>query len=59
MDTWVMAFDLYPLETIESRTKWLGAAVAGDWVCGFSHDHAAGFARIADHPKTRFAAVPL
>ena len=57
--TWVMAFDLYPLETIENRFKWLGKAQEGNWTCGFAHDHAVDFARIAAHPKTNFAAVPL
>jgi glyoxylase-like metal-dependent hydrolase (beta-lactamase superfamily II) len=57
--TWVTAFDLYPLEAIETKTKWLGAAVRGDWVCGFAHDSAVAFARIAEHPKTAFSVVPL
>lgn len=57
--TWVMAFDLDPLESIENKHKWLGAACQGEWMCAFSHDSQTGFARIAEHPKTRFAAVPL
>jgi glyoxylase-like metal-dependent hydrolase (beta-lactamase superfamily II) len=57
--TWVMAFDLYPLESIESKLIWLDAAAKGDWVCGFSHDSDVAFARITEHPKIRFAAVPL
>jgi glyoxylase-like metal-dependent hydrolase (beta-lactamase superfamily II) len=57
--TWVTAFDLYPLEAIETKTKWLGAAVRGDWVCGFAHDSAVAFAHIAEHPKTAFSVVPL
>jgi glyoxylase-like metal-dependent hydrolase (beta-lactamase superfamily II) len=52
--SWVAAFDLYPLEAIESKLRWLQAAVAGDWVCGFAHDPELDFARIATHPKTRF-----
>ena len=57
--TWVAAFDLYPLESIESKTRWLSRAVAENWICGFAHDSEIAFARIDDHPKTRFAAVPL
>ena len=57
--TWVTAFDLYPLQTIEVKTQWLTAAVKEDWICGFAHDSEIAFARIAEHPKTRFAAVPL
>jgi glyoxylase-like metal-dependent hydrolase (beta-lactamase superfamily II) len=57
--TWVMAFDLYPLESIENKSRWLDAAVKGDWICGFSHDSEVAFARIAAHPKIHFTAVPL
>jgi glyoxylase-like metal-dependent hydrolase (beta-lactamase superfamily II) len=57
--TWVMAFDLYPLESIESKSKWLGAAADGDWICGFSHDSEVAFARVARHAKTRFEALPI
>jgi glyoxylase-like metal-dependent hydrolase (beta-lactamase superfamily II) len=56
---WVMAFDLYPLESIENKTKWLEAAAEGDWICGFSHEHEVAFARIARHPKTHFEALPI
>jgi glyoxylase-like metal-dependent hydrolase (beta-lactamase superfamily II) len=45
--TWVAAFDLYPLESIESKTKWLGLAAAEGWFCGFGHDPEIAFARIA------------
>ena len=45
--TWVAAFDLFPLETIESKTKWLGRASAEGWHCGFGHDPEIAFARIA------------
>ncbi|HJT87307.1 MAG TPA: MBL fold metallo-hydrolase [Bryobacteraceae bacterium] len=57
--SWVMAFDLYPLESIENKFKWLGAAAKGGWTCGFAHDSEVAFARIAEHPKTHFAPVPL
>ena len=54
--TWVAAFDLYPLETIANKVKWLGAAAEGQWLCGFGHDSAA-FARIATDAKKQFIAV--
>lgn len=57
--TWVTAFDLYPVQSIETKIQWLGAAARGEWVCGFAHDSAAAFARIASDPKIMFAAVPL
>ena len=55
--TWVMAFDLYPLETIESRTRWLRRAVEESWLCGFGHDHETAFAHIKEDPKVQFVAA--
>src|SRR2546423_6741369 len=52
--TWVMGFDLYPLECIETRTRWLTRAVEGNWLCGFAHDHEVAFARIASNRKVKF-----
>jgi glyoxylase-like metal-dependent hydrolase (beta-lactamase superfamily II) len=57
--TWVTAFDLFPLETIETKTQWLGQAAEGDWICGFAHDTEIAFARITPDPKTRFSARRL
>lgn len=45
--TWVMAFDLYPLETINQKMKWLGRAADERWVCGFGHDASVDFAAVA------------
>jgi glyoxylase-like metal-dependent hydrolase (beta-lactamase superfamily II) len=52
--TWVAAFDLYPLETIENKSKWLGRAAAEGWHCGFGHDCAVAFTRIAVDEKKSF-----
>jgi glyoxylase-like metal-dependent hydrolase (beta-lactamase superfamily II) len=35
---WVMAFDLYPLETIESRKRYYGQALPEKWLTMFTHD---------------------
>lgn len=35
---WVMAFDLYPLETIESRKRYYAEAIPGKWLTMFTHD---------------------
>ena len=50
--TWVAAFDLYPLETIENKGKWLGQAARESWFCGFGHDPEIAFARIASEKKS-------
>jgi glyoxylase-like metal-dependent hydrolase (beta-lactamase superfamily II) len=53
--SWVAAFDLYPLQTIETKLHWLTAAAEAGWLCAFAHDPAIDFARIVKHPKTGFA----
>ena len=35
---WVMSFDLYPLQTMENKKKWLAEAARGNWLCVFCHD---------------------
>jgi glyoxylase-like metal-dependent hydrolase (beta-lactamase superfamily II) len=35
---WVMAYDLFPLETIESRKKFYAEAIPGKWLVAFTHD---------------------
>jgi glyoxylase-like metal-dependent hydrolase (beta-lactamase superfamily II) len=36
--TWVMAFDLYPLDTIASRKRYYAQAMADNWLTVFTHD---------------------
>ncbi len=36
--TWVMAFDLFPLTTIESRKKYYAQAIPERWLTVFTHD---------------------
>jgi len=42
--TWVMAFDLFPLETIESRKNFYAEAIPGKWLVAFTHDPATPWA---------------
>lgn len=55
--SWVAAFDLFPMQNIDMKQRWLARAVEGNWWCGFAHDPAVAFARIATDQKTHFAAV--
>jgi glyoxylase-like metal-dependent hydrolase (beta-lactamase superfamily II) len=55
--TWVAAFDLSPIQTIDTKMQWLAAAVDGDWQCAFAHETRLAFARIVRDPKTQFAVV--
>jgi glyoxylase-like metal-dependent hydrolase (beta-lactamase superfamily II) len=36
--TWVMAYDLFPLETIANRKRYYQQALAEDWLTIFTHD---------------------
>jgi glyoxylase-like metal-dependent hydrolase (beta-lactamase superfamily II) len=35
---WVMSYDLYPLETMANKEKWLPQAAAGGWLSFFGHE---------------------
>lgn len=56
---WVMGFDLYPLETMASKARWLPRAAAEGWACFFGHDADMPVARLEENRPGRFAAVPL
>src|ERR1022692_3034642 len=53
--TWVMAFDLFPLTTIESRKKYYERAIAERWLTVFTHDDAVpwGYVERGDHGRLR------
>ena len=44
--TWLMAFDLYPLETINSKRKYYAESMPENWLTVFTHDHAVPWAHI-------------
>ncbi len=56
--TWVAAFDLAPIQTIDNKFRWLGQAARAGWVCGFGHDPDVAFARIAE-AEGKFSATRL
>ena len=35
---WIMAFDLYPLQTLETKRKWMRTIVEDGWIVVFGHD---------------------
>lgn len=35
---WIMGYDLYPVETLEAKRRWLTEAVAGEYAIFFEHD---------------------
>ncbi len=54
--TWVMAYDLFPLESIESKKRLLAEAARERWLCVFVHDaeHPWGYVRPAEGGKYEF-----
>jgi glyoxylase-like metal-dependent hydrolase (beta-lactamase superfamily II) len=35
---WIIAYDLYPLTTLETKRKWIGEIVRNGWIVAFGHD---------------------
>jgi glyoxylase-like metal-dependent hydrolase (beta-lactamase superfamily II) len=35
---WIMGFDLYPMQTLENKKKWISRLVQGGWLAIFAHD---------------------
>jgi glyoxylase-like metal-dependent hydrolase (beta-lactamase superfamily II) len=35
---WIMAYDLYPLQTLETKRKWIDTIVQENWIVVFGHD---------------------
>ena len=54
--TWVMAFDLDPVQTIESRKQYYGHAIPGKWLTMFTHDPNTPCAYIQRDEKGRYIA---
>ncbi len=48
--TWVMAFDLFPLQTIESRKSYYAQAVPEKWLTVFTHDPTIPWAYVEKDP---------
>ena len=56
---WVMGYDLYPLDTMASKKRWLPRAAAENWLCVFEHDPETPLARLREVRSGRFAAEPV
>ena len=53
--TWVMAYDILPLETIESRKRFYADAIPQKWLVVFTHDHQHPFAYLEYDDKKKVA----
>ncbi len=54
--TWVTAYDLFPLESIENKKRLLAQAAAENWLCVFVHDaeNPWGYVRAGERGKFQF-----
>lgn len=57
--TWVMAFDLFPLETIESRKRVYEYALPEKWLMIFTHDPTTPWAYLESPEPGKVVAVPV
>jgi glyoxylase-like metal-dependent hydrolase (beta-lactamase superfamily II) len=57
---WIMAYDLYPLQTLETKRKWIPDIVKGGWIVVFGHDPDVAAATLHEHDgKIEFEPVDL
>ncbi|HUE83573.1 MAG TPA: MBL fold metallo-hydrolase [Pyrinomonadaceae bacterium] len=56
--SWIMGYDLYPLETLEAKKRLLPQAVRERWNCLFYHDPEVPLCRIVDE-EGKLRAEPL
>jgi glyoxylase-like metal-dependent hydrolase (beta-lactamase superfamily II) len=53
--TWVMAFDLFPLDTIQSKKSYYARAISERWLTVFTHDDATPWGYVESGEKGRLA----
>ncbi|MBS1852136.1 MAG: MBL fold metallo-hydrolase [Acidobacteria bacterium] len=56
--SWVMGFDLYPVETMESRQRYYAESLAGNWLTMFTHDPEIPWAYVEKNEKGKMVARP-
>ena len=56
---WGMAFDLYPLQTIESKKQYYAEAIPERWLTVFTHDPATPWGYIEKSEKGKLALATL
>jgi hypothetical protein len=54
-----MAFDLYPLQTIENRKKYYAEAIPEKWLTVFTHDDATPWGYVERDERSRLKLDPL
>lgn len=53
---WVMGFDLFPVQTLENKQKWLPRAAEERWLCVFVHEDEHPLGRLVEVKPGRYRA---
>ena len=57
---WIIAYDLYPLTTLETKRRWIGEIVRNGWIVAFGHDPDFAAGTLHEHDgKVAFEPVNL
>ena len=57
--TWVMGYDLSPIDSIDNRNRYYREAIPERWLTVFTHDPATPWAYISRDPAGRYFAEPV
>ena len=57
--TWVMAYDLSPIDTIESKKRYYQRALAEKWLTVFTHDDAVPWVYVEQDEAGKLRATTL
>jgi hypothetical protein len=57
--TWVMAFDLSPIATIDNRNRYYARAIPEKWLTIFTHDSQIPWAYVEFDEKGKLTAAPV
>ena len=55
---WLMAYDLFPMETIENKKRFYDQAIPGRWLVIFTHDPAIPWGYVKEMGKGKYALEP-
>ena len=56
---WIMSYDLYPMETLAAKQRWLPRAAAEGWLSVFEHDPELPAGRLVADERGRLTATPV
>ena len=56
---WIMSYDLFPVQTLENKEKWLPRAAEGGWLCFFGHESDEPVGRLVEEREGRYRAEPV